>query len=59
MMRKSDPADLFMRWYNHERPYMSLDKGREETQAEAFVRRMPPRGEIAVDEQTGEGYRAE
>ena len=59
MMRKSDPVDLFMRWYNHERPHMSLGRGGEETPAEAFVRKMPPRGEIVVDEQTGEEYRAE
>ena len=59
MMRKSDPADLFMRWYNHEGPHMSLGRGGEETPAEAFVRKMPPRGEIVVDEQTGEEYRAE
>ena len=23
-MRKSDPVDLFMEWYNHRRPHMSL-----------------------------------
>ena len=56
MMRKSDPVDLFMRWYNHERPHMSLGRGGEETPAEAFVRKMPPRGEIVVDEQTGEEH---
>ena len=59
MMRKSDPANLFMRWYNHERLHMSLGRGGEETPAEAFVRRMPPRSEIAVDEQTWEEYRTE
>ena len=31
MMRKSDPVDLFRRWYNHERPHMSLGRGGEET----------------------------
>ena len=25
MMRKSDPTDLFMKWYNYDRPHMSLD----------------------------------
>ena len=59
MMRKSDPVDLFMRWYNYDRPHMSLGRDGEETPAEAFVRKMPPRGEIVVDEQTGEEYRAE
>ena len=58
MMRKSDPADLFMRWYNYERPHMSLGRNGEETPAKAFVRKMPPRGEIVVGEQTGEEYRA-
>ena len=24
MMRKSDPVDLFVEWYNHKRPHMSL-----------------------------------
>ena len=46
MMRKSDPVDLFMRWYNHERPHMSLGRGGEETPAEAFVRKVLLRGEI-------------
>ena len=38
---------------------MSLGRGGEGIPAEAFVRKMPPRGEIVVDEQTGEEYRAE
>ncbi len=24
MMRKNDPVDLFMEWYNHKRPHQSL-----------------------------------
>ena len=59
MVRKSDPVDLFMRWYNHERPHMSLGRSGEKTPAEAFVRKVLPRGEIVVDEQTWEGHRAE
>ncbi len=57
MMRKSDPADLFMEWYNHRRLHMSLGVDWEnETQAHAFIRKMPPRGETVVDKQTGEEY---
>ena len=45
MMRKSDPVDLFMEWYNHRRPHMSLGvDGENETPAHAFIRKMPPRG---------------
>ncbi|MCE2498704.1 MAG: transposase [Nitrosopumilaceae archaeon] len=54
MMRKSDPIDLFMRWYNYDRPHMSLEDG--ETPAEAFERKMAPKGERIIDEQTGEEY---
>ena len=54
MMRKSDPMYLFMRWYNYDRPHMSLNDG--ETPAEAFERKMAPKGERVIDEQTGEGY---
>ena len=60
MMRKSDPVDLFMEWYNHRRPHMSLGvDGENETPVQAFARKMPPRGEIVVDEQTGEEYHVE
>ena len=59
MMHKSDPADPFMRWYNHDRLHMPLGRGGEETPAEAFVRKMSPRGEIVADGQAGEEYRAE
>ena len=36
MMRKSDPVDLFMQWYNYDRPHMSLGSDGEETPAQAF-----------------------
>ena len=57
-MRKSDPIDLFMQWYNHDRPHMSLSRDERETPAQAFVRKMPPKGETVIDEQTGEEYHA-
>ncbi len=57
MMRKSDPVDLFMRWYNYDRPHMSLDRKRQETPAQAFERKMPPSGKTVTDE-TGEGHHA-
>ena len=57
MMRKSDPVDLFMRWYNHDRPHMSLDWDNLETPARAFARKMPKKAEEKViDGQTGEEY---
>ena len=56
MMRKSDPMDLFMQWYNYRRTHMSLNDG--ETPAEAFERKMAPKGERIIDEQTGEEYDA-
>ena len=55
-MRKSDPIDLFMQWCNYDRPYMSLNRNERETPAQAFVRKMPLKGETAIDEQTGEEY---
>ena len=58
LMRKSDPIDLFMQWYNHGRPHMSLNRDERETPAQAFVRKMPPKGETVIDEQTGEEYHA-
>ena len=56
MMRKSDPMDPFMQWYNYRRTHMSLNDG--ETPAEAFERKMAPKGERIIDEQTGEEYDA-
>ncbi len=56
MMRKSDPIDLFMQWYNHDRPHRSLDWDNQETPAQAFLRKMPKEGETVIDGQTGEEY---
>ena len=57
MMRKSDPVNLFMEWYNRKRPHMSLGvDGASETLAHALIRKMPPRGETVVEKQTGEEY---
>ena len=56
LMRKSDPMDLFMKWYNYDRPHMSLRYSQRETPWQAFQRKMPPAGEIVVDEQTKEEY---
>ena len=49
LMRTSDPVDLFMKWYNYERPHMSLDFDKLETPWEAFQRKMPPAGTTVVD----------
>ena len=38
LMRTSDPIDLFMKWYNYERPHMSPDYDNLETPWEAFQR---------------------
>ena len=54
MMHKSDPIDLFMQWYNYDRPHMSLGRDGEETPAEAFTRKMPPKDATVMGEQTGE-----
>ena len=43
ILRTSEPIDLFMKWYNYERPHMSLDYDRLETPWEAFQRKMPRR----------------
>ena len=56
LMRTSEPSDLFMKWYNYERPHMSLDYDNLETPWEAFRRKMPPAGTVVVDEQTKEEY---
>ena len=50
MTRKSDPVDLFMEWYNHRRPHMSLSvDGQEEILAQVLARKMLAKGEIVVD----------
>ena len=46
----------FVAWWNHIRPHMSLDWDNLETPAGAFIRKMPPKGTIVVDEQSGEVY---
>ena len=57
MMRKSDPVNLFMEWYNRKRPHMSLGvDGASATLVHALIRKMPPRGETVVEKQTGEEY---
>ena len=45
-----------MEWYNYDRPHMSLDLDNLETPARAFVRKMPPPGQVVIDKQTGEEY---
>ena len=52
-----DPIDRLVEWYNHERDHMSLDEG--ETPAEAYARKMPPRGVTVTDEQSGITYKRE
>ena len=47
---ESDPLTRFMKWYNHDRPHMSLDTDIEETPAMAFERKMPPPGSDVTDE---------
>ena len=42
LMRTSDPIDLFMKWYNYDRPHRSLDFDKLETPWAAFQRKMPP-----------------
>ena len=59
LIRTSEPIDLFMKWYNYERPHMSLDYDNLETPWEAFRRKMPPAGTVVVDEQTKEEYAVE
>lgn len=50
---------LFMKWYNYERPHMSLNYDERETPWQAFQRKMPPTGAAVVDEQTREEYEVE
>ena len=49
LMRKSNPIDLFMQWYNYDRLHMSLNRDWRETLAQAFVHKMPPKGETVND----------
>lgn len=50
--------DRLMDWYNNDRDHMSLDWENLETPAQAFARKMPPKGGTVTDTQTGEEYRA-
>ena len=45
-----------MAWHDNRRPHRLLDFEYLETPACAFARKMPPSGEIVMDEQTGEKY---
>jgi len=54
MMRKSEPIDLFMDWYNYKRPHQSLDSTNRKDPFKAFLRKMHFRGETVIDKQTGE-----
>ncbi len=54
MQRTSDPVDLFMKWYNYDRPHMSLKDGRERP-ADAFVRKQHPK-ETIIDEESGDEH---
>ena len=56
-MQTIDPIDLFMKWYNYERPHMSLRYSERETLWQAFQKKMPPQGAIVVDEQIKEEYK--
>lgn len=47
---ETDPLVRFMKWYNYDRPHMSLDTDTEETPAMAFERKKPPAGSDAADE---------
>ena len=49
-------VDSLVRWWNEIKPHKSLDWENLETPAKAFVRKMPPKGTIVQDEQTGESY---
>ena len=51
------PIDRLVGRHNYERDHMSLDEG--ETPAEAYARKMPPRGVTVTDEQSGISYRRE
>ena len=51
-------ADIheLVHWWNEIRPHMSLDWDSLETPSRAFARKMPPKGTVVTDEQTGEAY---
>ena len=51
-----DAMTRLVEWYNEDRPHMSLDEG--ETPSMAYIRKMPPRGQRVIDEQSGDVYEA-
>ncbi|MDA7997236.1 MAG: DDE-type integrase/transposase/recombinase [Nitrosopumilus sp.] len=48
--------DELMDWWNNIKPHMSLGEDGLETPARAFKRKMPEKGTVAVDAETGEEY---
>ena len=46
---KKDPVTRLVEWYSYDRPHMSLDLDSLETPARAFVREMPPPGQVVID----------
>ncbi len=59
MQHVSDPIDLFMKWYNIDRPHKSLNLDNSETPVQAFAKKMPKHGTAVIDEQAGEKYHVE
>ena len=59
MMRKSDPVDCSWNGTTTRGRACLLTWMEKMRLAQAFVRKMPPRGEIVVDEQTEEEYHVE
>ena len=53
---KKDAVARFIEIYNYERAHQSLDWDNQETPAQAFARKMPPKDKIVMDKQTGEKY---
>ena len=47
-----------MHWWNNIRPHMSLNMDTLETPARAFLRKMPEKGAVVTDKQSGETYLA-
>ena len=46
MQRKSDPVDMFIKWYNYEHVHMSLNTDIRETPYKAFINKHRPKGII-------------
>ncbi len=47
---ETDPVARFVKWYNRERPHMSLDADVGETPEMTFERKTPPPGSDVTDE---------